>query len=181
MQSLFAEERVRRAAAIRDLKDATETMRPSGITTKPVPRRWPWLAGGIVVIAIAGAALLVRPKPLPTAPSASAAPVATTVTFEVSLDPPVTAQVQIAGKTVTGNPARATLPRNDKPVAISVTAEGYQPARMTLPADRDRTLMVPLAKLAKLPSVPPSASTSRPTQPPPKPKGSDGLVTDYPF
>ena len=90
------------------------------------------------------------------------------------------ARIVVAGKPVTGTPARATLPKSDAPVTVSVNAEGYRPAKLSLPADRDRALMVPLAKVAPPPSAAPTTS-ERPKHGGPKPKSSDSLVTDYPF
>ncbi|MCB9582399.1 MAG: protein kinase [Polyangiaceae bacterium] len=179
--SLFAEDRQRRTESIRVLKEAT-VERNSGVTlAPPAPRRWPWLvAAAAVVLVGAGIALSTRSTPKLTTPSASAAPVATTVTFEVTLDPPVEARIVVAGKPVTGTPARATLPKSDAPVTVSVNAEGYRPAKLSLPADRDRALMVPLAKVAPPPSAAPTTS-ERPKHGGPKPKSSDSLVTDYPF
>ncbi len=112
MQSLFAAEREKRATAILELKQTTETLRPSGIAVKQAPRRWPWLAAAFAAALVVGLALLVRPTSSPTITSASAPPAATTVTFEVSLDPPVPAEIRVAGRTVTGNPARASLAKN---------------------------------------------------------------------
>jgi serine/threonine-protein kinase len=209
---LFETERQEENKAIESLRaDQTPTVAPppdagqesltgtSGYRTLPVPSRrrrigtLVALGVGAVALVAVGVALSSRPAPTPAAPaiSVSAAPLSTSVVVEVVTQPAVDAKITLDGVPLTGKPARISHARGTESLTLVVEADGYQPARLEIQPDRDRSVVVPM--IEKPPPPPPSAEPKKGTGAKPgaphvpgtskgKGKGKgDPLVTDYPF
>jgi len=216
LAQLFESERVDQNRAIETLRaDQTPTLvpsdparespssTPSGYRTLPAPaksRRLAMFAGiGVGVLAIVGAvvALSSRNDPTPSpAASASAKPASTNVVVEVVTQPVMDAKITLGGEPLSGKPARISRVKGSDPLTLVVEADGYQPAKLEIVPDRDRSVVVPM--VAKPPPPPlPSAEPKKTTGAKPgtthvqgsvkgkggsKGKGKgDPLVTDYPF
>lgn len=140
----------------------------------------------------------------------SPAPAATMpaeVVLDLSVQPPVAAEIRVDDELIETRPPRVKLVRGDQKVKVRVKAPGYRDAELDVIPDRDVFLVVPLVALpaskappepgpnlsgpsgSAAPSAPsakrPAAGGSREAQnpaekPPPKPAG-DPLVTDNPF
>ncbi len=197
LRQTFEADRKRQNEAIEKLRDAedsddgavalagddTSTMAASGAKRRLVT------AGIAAVVVLAGVTTwaLTRPQapaPEPMPSAATAAPIATSVSIEVTVQPPMDAIIEIDGKRATGNPARTEILRSATPVSIRVTAEGKAPAELKVVPDKDRSVVIPLTDK---PKPAPSASTPKPKpasggpRPGPKPQKPGNLVTDYPF
>jgi len=176
-----------------DSIDALSGSRPVTPPKKRVPT-WAYAAGGFAAVAVVGvlvAALRGSSAAPQPSTSASAAPIASMVSVEVVVQPDVPATITLDGTRLEGKPARITRPKAARAAQIEVQANGYQPSKLSIVLDRDRSVVIPLAEVA--PPPPPSASAPPkkdpkaksgplPTSRPPKGKGKgDPLVTDYPF
>ncbi len=197
MRQTFEVDRKRQSAAIEELRevedtDLPETLTPPGVEASSVDasgtKRRLLTTGVAAVVVLGGVAAwaLMRtpaPEPAPTNTAAIAAPIASSVSIEVAVQPPMDAVVEIDGKRAAGDPARAELPRSDTPVSIRVTAEGKAPAELHVVPDKGRSVVIPLSDK---PKPAPSASAPKPKRggtprTGPKPQKPGNLVTDYPF
>lgn len=223
MTSSFAEEREAQARAVSKLRalgarklreptDSTTTADPMSSSIRPAPRpsrrKWAILGAAVVVLAAVGGAATLARRTI-AADTNAATP--SSVTFEISVEPDVSATIAVAGTLATGHPARAQVRRAPNPVTIKVDASGFEPTELTALPDRDRLIAVrlvarsnettpalPAAPVAAeaAPALPPHPASAAP---PPRAKSAgqrepatapaqstgkkrrDSLVTDYPF
>lgn len=197
---LFESERAEQQQAIEALRQASAeevtgrdvlgaSERASGVVSlRPPPQKprlWAYAlaaAGAVLTVGLAGLALKSEPRPAP-GPAPSAAPLPAEVTVEVTTQPDVEATVRVAGVLAEGKPRRASVPRSETAIEVEVTAEGFEPAKLSVVPDRERGVVVPLTKI---PEPLPAPSADRPVKKGgartgPATKKGDPLVTKYPF
>jgi serine/threonine protein kinase len=146
---------------------STEPQPPQTVSSPPVAKRriWPWLAGGVVVLAVGGgiAASSLRSNPLP-APAPVATPVATpTPTLPVAPPPPAVAPsvtplpitlhfaIDPASATITldGKPVTTTdltVPHDDVKHHLQIAAPGYVSHDEDLRFDESQRLAIELVR-----------------------------------
>lgn len=174
--------------------------RTSGVVSRPPISKPPtpmWVHAAIgfgIVVVLGGAVLALRAQTRVPAAAASAAPVSTEVTLEVTTQPDVDGEIRVDGQRATGKPPRVSLPRSSTAVTVEVVAPGFEPAKTLVVPDRDRGVMIPLTRVTP-PPPPASADKSEAAEKPEKtkvppssgktpgttPKKGDPLVTKYPF
>ncbi len=205
MARLFAHERSVQERAIAELRDAgvraeevaaappaEETQVASGLDAPAKPRRSRavvYLAGAVGVVgSVVGIIALASPTKQPAVASsvASSPPVPETVTIELTVQPDVAATVLVDGRVATGRPARAVLKRSKQSVRVVVSAEGYESSTLTVTADENRSVLVPLRERpppAPSASAPPTKPEARPpvADPRPRPAPRSKVISDNPF
>jgi eukaryotic-like serine/threonine-protein kinase len=95
--------------------------------------------------------------PPPSAVAAPAAAVAS-VKLQVTVQPPVEASIVVGGRTQKGSRGEFLLPRSDAPVAVVVTADGFDRAEISVTPDKDNAVLVGLPVAAPASPTPSSAS-----------------------
>lgn len=180
-----------RAIGLDTVSDSGQVDRPSGVVTVRVdpdkPHRvWPYAAGGFAVVLTVGVMAfgLARDRSPEVVPAPSAAPVALEVNIDVTTQPDVDALVLVGGVAATGKPRRASVVRGDAAVTIEVSAVGFEPSKVLVIPDRDRTVVIPLTRIPEPVAPPAPSATAKPPSKgvmPPSVKSGDPLVTEYPF
>ncbi len=177
-----------RAESFEALTESVHVDRTSGVVSMrrastKAQRRWPYAAGGTAVVLTLGvmAMALNRDRVPVVVPAPSAAPVALEVNIEVTTHPDVEATVLIDGVAARGKPRRVSVARSEAAVSVEVSAPGFEPSKISVVPDRDRTVVIPLTKIPEPNAAPPPSATARPRGRPPPVKAGDPLVTEYPF
>jgi serine/threonine-protein kinase len=145
---------------------------PSGSTPKlsGTTRVWPWVAGGVLLVAAFAAGRLVRPSVTGPAEATAGSPVAVpvaptpvvatpvkepaasaTVSIRVESDPPGAEVAGPDGALLGTTPLSTSLPRGSEPVTFTLSKEGYAPSRQSVTPDRDLAALVSLRTVAPSP------------------------------
>lgn len=218
MVASFAGEIEERVNAIRQLQseevlgDVRESLvritgehgTPDGMAaTRPVSeragsgRRWLAIAGVVAVVAGVGATAMLLHEPK-VEDAGVAGPEVKKVTFDIQVEPDVSARITVGGREVTARPAKVELEKGLERIEVVVDAEGYETDRMFAVTDRDQLLRVKLVKKVGVAAssggdgAVPNASVKPVSRPPatghtgpglggPKSTGTGSLVTEYPF
>ena len=101
------------------------------------------------------------------------------VTLDLSVQPPVAAEILVDGTLVDARPPRVKLPRGDRRVIVEVKAPGFRDAKLEVIPDRDVFLVVPLVSLPPKTPAPepgPDLAGASPAASEGQPKAAKGPV-----
>lgn len=140
----------------------TTSRGPAALFTGPNRTRNAIIAGALVSVAILGGAfaayMMARPEPHSTNSTPSA-----TVTFTFMGIPP-NARLVVGGVPIYGSNT-AFVPRSNAPVAVEVSAPGFDPLRFTVLPNENHTVPVQLRATAQQPQLQPEQQPQQPQQP----------------
>ena len=65
------------------------------------------------------------------------------------------AEIRVNGALVNERPPRLAVERGNAPIAVSVTAQGFEPSELRVIPDRDQAVVIPLLKRPEPVALPP--------------------------
>ncbi|MCA9641122.1 MAG: protein kinase, partial [Myxococcales bacterium] len=175
----------------------------SGFGASSASGRWGLIAGIVAGVALVVAGVWWSRSQAEPVPAGASVP--SEITLDLSVQPPVKAEIRVDGRLIENRPPRVQLPRSEAKVKVRVKAPGFRDAELEVIPDRDVFLVVPLvaapsadappepgpdlsgssAASAEVPSSKPQNARPKDTHKPnPKPTAAPAhgpLVTDNPF